>query len=140
VNSEISKLSDADWLTAWVLYDADCPFCRRWAARFEKTLTLRGFDLSPLQSPWVRECFDLPEHELFSRMRVLTREGRDLAGADALLFIARHIWWAWPLYAISKLPAVFPLYRILYDQIASSRSRHCSTHSETPSPTDPGMV
>jgi predicted DCC family thiol-disulfide oxidoreductase YuxK len=140
VNSDISKLCDADWLTGWVLYDAECPFCRRWAARFEKILTLHGFDLSPLQSPWVRECFDLPELELFSRLRVLTRDGRDLTGAEALVFIARHIWWAWPLYPISKLPGFLPLGRILYDRIASSRSRDCSCAAHPETPSDPGMV
>ena len=98
MNSEIAKLSDAtpDWPRAWVLYDGDCSLCRKWVARSERTLTVRGFDLAPLQSAWVTECLDLPEHELLSRMRVLTRDGRDYAGADALIYLARHVWWAWP--------------------------------------------
>jgi predicted DCC family thiol-disulfide oxidoreductase YuxK len=142
VNSEITKIYDTDWLVGWILYDAECALCRSWVGRCEKTLTLRGFDFAPLQSPWVRECFDLPEQEYFSKMRVLTRDGRDLTGADALVFIARHIWWVWPLYAISKLPGVLPLFRAIYDRIARSRSRDCSyaAHPKTPSPTDSGVV
>ena len=126
MNSEITKVTDTDWLAGWVLYDADCPLCRRWIARFERTLTLRGFDIAPLQSAWVRECFDLPETELFSRMRLLTRDGRDLAGADALAFLAGKIWWAWPVYAISRLPGVLPVLRVAYDCVARLRLTDCS--------------
>ncbi len=142
MNSEITKLSDTDWLVGWILYDAECALCRRWVTRFERALTLRGFDLSPLQSPWVRECFDLPEEELLSRMRVLTRDDRDLAGADALVFIAQHIWWAWPLYGMSKFPGVLPLFRAIYDRIARARLRDCSyaAHPQTPSSTDSAVV
>lgn len=112
-----------DWPRAWVLYDGDCVLCRKWMARFERTLTLRGFDLAALQSAWVTECLDIPEHELFSRMRVLTREGRDFAGADALVFLARHIWWAWPAYLLAHLPFAMPVLRRAYDFVA--RRRHC---------------
>jgi predicted DCC family thiol-disulfide oxidoreductase YuxK len=126
VNSEITKVTDTDWLAGWVFYDAECPSCRRWIARFERTLTLRGFDIAPLQSAWVRECFDLPEAELFSRMRLLTRDGRDLAGADALAFIAGKIWWAWPVYAVSRLPGVLPVLRVAYDRVARLRVTDCS--------------
>jgi lipase maturation factor 1 len=124
VNSEITKLNDSDWLQGWVLYDGDCALCRRWIRRFERTLTLRGFDLAPLQSPWVSECLGVPAHELLARMRVLTRDGGDLAGADAIVFVARTIWWAWPLYAVSRLPGVLKVLRGVYDWMA--RHRHCS--------------
>jgi predicted DCC family thiol-disulfide oxidoreductase YuxK len=124
LNSEISKLNDSEWLRGWILYDADCALCRRWVRRFERTLTLRGFDLAPLQSSWVLECLDVPEHELLARMRVLTRDGRDLAGADAMIFVARTIWWAWPLYAASLLPGGRLWLGLIYDWVA--RHRHCA--------------
>jgi len=125
VNSEIAKLSDRapDWPRAWVLYDGDCPLCRKWVSRFERTLTLRGFDLAPLQSAWVIECLDLPEHELLSRMRVLTRNGRDYAGADALVYLAGHIWWALSFYLVAHLPLAMAFLRRAYDFAA--RCRHC---------------
>jgi predicted DCC family thiol-disulfide oxidoreductase YuxK len=129
VNSEIAKLIDAtsDWPRAWVLYDGDCSLCRKSVARFERTLTVRGFDLAPLQSAWVTECLDLPERELLSRMRVLTREGRDYAGADALIYLARHVWWAWPFYAAAHVPFAKAVLRRGYDFLA--RHRHCSPAS-----------
>jgi predicted DCC family thiol-disulfide oxidoreductase YuxK len=127
VNAESSELKDSESLRGWVLYDGDCALCRRWARRFERTLTLRGFDLAPLQSPWVLECLDVPEHELLARMRVLTRDGRDLAGADAVIFVAQTIWWAWPLYAVSLLPGCRRWLRRLYDCLA--RHRDCTAGS-----------
>ncbi len=110
-------------MRGWLLYDGGCPFCAGWAARLEKPLTRRGFDLAPLQSPWVRECLDLPLSEPFTEMRLLTVEGRDLGGADALVHLARGIWWAWPLFAVSLLPGVRPLLRAGYRWVA--RDRHC---------------
>ena len=146
MNSEIAKLSDAtpDWPRAWVLYDGDCSLCRKWVARSERTLTVRGFDLAPLQSAWVTECLDLPEHELLSRMRALTRDGRDYAGADALIYLARHVWWAWPFHAASRLPFAKMVLRRAYDFLA--QHRHCEKGSiydapvKTPSDPDRRVV
>jgi predicted DCC family thiol-disulfide oxidoreductase YuxK len=147
VNSEIAKLSDAtpDWPRGWVLYDGDCSLCRQWVVRFERTLTVRGFDLAPLQSAWVTECLDLPEHELLSRMRVLTPDGRDYAGADALIHLARHVWWAWPFWILAHLPLAKAVLRLAYDFLA--RHRHCDRGSciyaapvKTPSDPDRRVV
>ena len=141
MNSEIAKLSDTtpDWPRAWVLYDGDCSLCRKWVARFESTLTVRGFDLAPLQSAWVTECLDLPEHELLSRMRVLTRDGRDYAGADALIYLARHVWWAWPFHAASRLPFAKTVLRRAYDFLAQHRhcEKGCIYDAPVKTPSDP---
>lgn len=118
---------DASWLRGWVLYDGDCALCRRWIVRFEPALTRRGFDLAPLQTPWVQECLDLPEHELLASMRVLTPDGRDFAGADALIFLAKHFWWAWPLYAASHLPVLRSVLRRSYGWLAARRHCHRGT-------------
>ena len=123
MNAEITKIKGIDWLQGWVLYDGDCPFCRRWAARFEKTLTRRGFDLAPLQSPWVAECLDLTAPGRWNEMHVLTADGRDYGGADALLFLARRIWWARPLCVFARLPGMKRLCRRGYGWLAARR--HC---------------
>ena len=39
-------------------------------------------------------------------MRVLTHNGEDLGGADAVIFLARQIWWAWPFYALAHIPGI----------------------------------
>jgi hypothetical protein len=37
--------------------------------------------------------------------------------------IARRIWWAWPLWALSRVPGAMPLLTAAYRWIA--RNRHC---------------
>src|SRR5262245_7679672 len=112
-----------EWLQGWVFYDGDCALCRALAGRFEKTLTRRGFDLAPLQASWARECLDLDLSEPLTEMRLLTRDGVQLGGADAILFLSRRIWWAWPLYLIAKLPGSRPVLQAGYRWMAARR--HC---------------
>ena len=121
MNTEMTRIKDIHWLQGWVLYDGDCPFCTRWAERFERILTRRGFDVAPLQAPWVRECLDLRLEEPLSEMRVLTPAGRIFGGADAVIFLARAIWWAWPLCALARLPGMHLLVRKSYRWFATRR-------------------
>jgi alginate O-acetyltransferase complex protein AlgI len=123
VNTEITKTSDMDWLQGWVFYDGDCPLCRDLASRFEKVLTRRGFDLAPLQASWVTDCLDLDVREPLTEMRLLTRHGLQLGGADAIIFLSRKIWWAWPLCVLARLPGVRRLLWTGYRRIAARR--HC---------------
>lgn len=106
----------------WVLYDADCGFCTRWAWRIALFAGPRGFHLAPLQAPWVRQRLALPESELLHEMRVLTAQDALYGGADALVFLSRQIWWARPIAAISALPGMMPLARAAYRWV--SRNRH----------------
>jgi predicted DCC family thiol-disulfide oxidoreductase YuxK len=121
VNTEITKIKEVSDLSGWVLYDANCPYCCRWAARLEKVLTRRGFDLAPLQAPWVNECLDLRVPELPGEMLVLTTDGRLFGGAEGLLFLAHRIWWATPLYLLGLLPVVHRLMIKAYTALARNR-------------------
>lgn len=56
-------------------------------------------------------------------MRLLLADGRNLGGADAVAEIVRHIWWAWPLWAISRFPGAMPVLRAAYRVLAANR--HC---------------
>jgi predicted DCC family thiol-disulfide oxidoreductase YuxK len=125
VNSEITKLPDMQWLQGWVLYDETCASCRRFAALLEGILTRRGFDLAPLQSEWVADC--LNEGVDLSQMRVITANGESFGGADALIFLARQIWWAWPIYLSAQVPGVKPLLRRAYVFYAARRHCHCGS-------------
>ena len=49
--------------------------------------------------------------------------GRELGGADALVEIARRIWWAWPLFALAQLPGAMLVLRAGYRKFAANR--HC---------------
>ena len=54
-------------------------------------------------------------------MRVLLANGDAPGGADAILEIARRIWWGWPLFIFAELPGVKPMLRALYRIIAANR-------------------
>jgi predicted DCC family thiol-disulfide oxidoreductase YuxK len=65
-----------------------------------------------------------------AEMRLLTREGQMLSGADALVYLATAIpasgrpWWAWLLAIASKMPFAMPILRAAYRWIAARR--HCA--------------
>ncbi len=123
-----------------VFYDADCAFCTRLAARLEKALQQRGFSLAPLQSELARDRLGLREGASFSEMRLLSRDGENLGGGDAVIFLARRIWWAWPVWALAQLPGMRGLLRAGYRRIAARRS--CAGgHCKSPQPSKwPGWI
>ena len=88
----------------WILYDGQCGFCIRWVRLWEKVVARRGFALKDLQSAWDDGSLNVPPDSLLDDIRVLTRGGDLVSGADAYLHVARRIWWAWPFYALFSLP------------------------------------
>jgi len=106
----------------WLLYDADCGFCTRWAWRIALFVGPRGFHLAPLQAPWVRRRLALPPAELLHELRLLTGDDTLYGGADALIYLARQVWWMWPAVALAWLPGMMPLARAAYRWVA--RHRH----------------
>jgi predicted DCC family thiol-disulfide oxidoreductase YuxK len=57
-------------------------------------------------------------------MHVVRSDGRIVAGADALLYLARHAWWGWPLWLLGQVPGARWLIARLYGRIARNRYRH----------------
>jgi predicted DCC family thiol-disulfide oxidoreductase YuxK len=88
----------------WILYDGRCGFCIRWVHLWEKVVERRGFALKDLQSARDDGSLNVPQESLLDDIRVLTREGDLVSGAEAYLHVARRIWWAWPFYALFSLP------------------------------------
>ena len=111
-----------DRATGWIFYDAACPMCSQWAHHFQRILTRRGFRILPLQSPEASQRLHLNGPALLHEMHLLLADGRHLGGADAIVELARHIWWAWPLWLISRVPGLMPLLRALYRTIAANRT------------------
>ena len=106
----------------WVFFDRDCRVCTALARRFRSVLAKRGFALAALQDPRVKALLDLPPEELLHEMRVVTTEGAVFGGAQAVVYLARQIWWAWPLYAMSKLPGILRCLEIGYRWFADHRT------------------
>src|SRR6266567_3854149 len=89
-----------------ILYDGDCRSCAGAAKRFERIFRRRGFLFLPLQTDWVMKRLDLEPGAPLEEMRVLTSNGRDIGGADAVIFLGRQIWWARPFVALARLPGM----------------------------------
>jgi predicted DCC family thiol-disulfide oxidoreductase YuxK len=107
----------------WLLYDRDCGFCSRWARALEPTLLACGFHVAALQDAWVAATLGLSRDELLRALRLWTPEGGSLLGVDAIVHLARFIFWLKPLAWLARLPVVMRLLRGLYQAIASRR--HC---------------
>ena len=96
----------------WILYDGGCGFCRRWVLLWAGVLRRRGYDVAPLQSPWVAQRLGMAREELLADLLLLLDDGRVVRGAEAYRHVLRRIWWAWPLWLLS----VAPLGRWLFDR------------------------
>jgi len=110
-----------------VFYDADCRFCAAGARRFERVLTRRRFSLVPLQAADAAARLGVDQSHLLDEMRVRFEDGRVVGGAEAIMQIARRIWWAWPLWAFSRLPGVARPMDAAYKWFA--RNRGCVSGS-----------
>ena len=129
-----SEMTDSKGRRAsgWLFFDAECAFCIALARRMARILVPRGFALAPLQDRRVADLLGLPPEELLREMRVLTAEGKRYGGADAVIFLASRVWWAWPVYAFAQLPGVTPFLRAAYRWIAARRS--CAAACAAPAP------
>jgi predicted DCC family thiol-disulfide oxidoreductase YuxK len=105
-----------------IFFDGTCGLCTASYRRFGPMTERRGFRWSALQEPHARELLRLAEGELPGEMKLRRPDGTILGGVDALLHVARHIWWAWPAWFLSCVPGVKPLLRITYRWLA--RNRH----------------
>jgi predicted DCC family thiol-disulfide oxidoreductase YuxK len=104
-----------------VLYDGVCPFCIGLADRFGPMLRRRGFELAPLQTPWVQARLNLKPDEPLTEMKLLTPDGVVLGGVEAMLYIADRFWWARPMTLVMRLPGIRHLLNKLYAFIAARR-------------------
>jgi predicted DCC family thiol-disulfide oxidoreductase YuxK len=105
----------------WILYDGECGFCLGIVRRIRGLFEPRGFAFLPLQTPWVRAEFALPEQELLGEMRLLMSNGEKFGGADAVPELGKYVWWAWPLVAIAYMPGARRLLRAAYRYVAARR-------------------
>lgn len=113
----------------WLFYDADCRFCTRTARWLAPILRRRGLGVAPLQDPRVGALLGMASRELLKELRFLMSDGKHSGGANAVLAVAREIWWAAPLIWLSLLPGAMPLLDSGYKWVASRRgctSKRCA--------------
>jgi predicted DCC family thiol-disulfide oxidoreductase YuxK len=129
LHSEMTDSKGQRASRGWVVFDRDCQLCTSLAQRFRDGLEHRGFGLAALQDPRVAAHLRLKQDELLREMCVLTAEGKVYGGADAVIFLASKIWWAWPLYAAAQIPGARRILRVGYQWVADHRycfSSKCS--------------
>jgi len=115
-------ITDKEKSTAGVFYDATCPLCVNSARRFARVLARHRFELVPLQKPGAGAWLGVPDDQLLAEMRLRLPDGKVFGGADAVVEIARRIWWAWPLWSFSRLPGARRPLRAAYRWLARHRS------------------
>jgi alginate O-acetyltransferase complex protein AlgI len=114
----------------WIFYDRACGFCSELALRFENVFAKRGFQFEPLQQKWVQERLNLTRAEALEEMRVLISTGEVFGGADAVIFLARQIWWAAPLGSLARLSLVHGFLDRAYRWVAAHRT--CAIFRDLP--------
>ena len=126
--------------SGWILYDGECGFCFRWVHLWESVVVRRGFALQDLQSASVDGSLHISPENLLDDLLVLTPSGKLETGADAYLFVARQIWWAWPFYALFSRPGFRWILWLGYRWFNRNRyriSRHCPLPRQTPAARGP---
>lgn len=118
----MTETTDNNSSRGWVFIDGDCPLCVSTTERLAPLFNRLGLDVATQQTPWVRERLGLQEGEPLTEVYVLSADGTLFGGADAVMYVARQIWWAWPLYLISRLPGAMFILSAIYRRIAANRS------------------
>jgi predicted DCC family thiol-disulfide oxidoreductase YuxK len=122
--SLVSEMTDGKGRHArgWLFFDAECEFCTSIARRLIGPMGRRGLAVAPLQDPRVGALLGLSREELLSAFRFLSDDEPLCYGVDAVLAVAREIWWTRPLSWLSGLPGVRFAMRAGYRWIAQHRS------------------
>lgn len=126
-----AELTDSKGMHArgFLFYDAECQFCIKLARWTTPTLNRRNIALAPLQDPRVIALLAIPSGELLRELRLVISGKGQYGGADAVVALAREIWWARPLIWFSKLPGGMDRLRGLYQWVAARRkcaAAHCA--------------
>ena len=132
--TEITERAEPTPFRGWIFFDEDCSFCRDLARNFDAVFARRGFHFEPLQQPWVRERLNLTPEQALEQMRVLTADERVFCGADAVIFLARQLWWAAPLTALARFAFIKDFLERSYRWVAAHRTCAINRAAKRPLP------
>src|SRR4051794_10749029 len=120
--TEITEPAEAAPPGGWIFFDEDCRLCRDLALRFTPVFAKRGLHFEPLQRNWVQKRLNLTPEQALEEMRVLTSAGEVFGGADAVVFLARQLWWAAPFASVARFAFVHDLLDRSYRWVAAHRT------------------
>ncbi|NNE90437.1 MAG: DUF393 domain-containing protein [Verrucomicrobiales bacterium] len=95
-----------------MFYDGTCRICANSALRLRPWLEEKSITIAPFEN-------GAAERE----MRVTWHDGREFGGADAIRFLARQFWFAFPFAILAGLPGFKSLTNAGYRFLA--KNRHC---------------
>jgi predicted DCC family thiol-disulfide oxidoreductase YuxK len=113
----------------WLFFDANCEFCTGIARWLVGPMKRRDLAVAPLQDPRVGMLLGLSPEELLRAIRFVLADGSHYVGADAVLAVARELWWARPLVWVAKVPGMMTAMGAGYRRVAQSRrcpAEHCA--------------
>lgn len=113
--------------TQWIWYDGNCPLCRAMKENLQEPLANAGFSFAPLQEEWVRARLGGADPD--REMKVLQSNGTILGGADAMVYLANFLPWAWPVRLTARIPGGMFVLRHVYRHVAARRI--CGSHACT---------
>jgi predicted DCC family thiol-disulfide oxidoreductase YuxK len=114
-----------------VIYDGECPFCRKQVARIKLHDKAGVFDYTPRQEPGLEQRYPtLAEGDFNTGMRLIHPSGSIDVGADAVYQIARRLSLWKHLAWLYRVPVLHQAARAIYGAIAKYRyklARRCDT-------------
>jgi predicted DCC family thiol-disulfide oxidoreductase YuxK len=107
-----------------IVYDGECPFCRKQVDRIRSRDVRDQFEYLPRQSASLTDRFPiLAEADFNTGMRLVLPDGQVHVGADAVYQIARRLA-GWRRIAwLYRVPVLHALARRIYGWIAANRQR-----------------
>lgn len=104
-------------------YDAHCPVCLSTMARWRHVFNVRGFAWMPLDDGFWRTRLNLSPGETPGEIQLELATGERKSGAAAVMWLARQVWWLWPLGVLGWLPGLRRITHAAYGWVA--RNRYC---------------
>ena len=105
-----------------LIFDGDCDFCRRWAARWRRA-TGDALDFLPFQDESIAKKFpEIPRPDFAKALHLISLDGSVCTGAEAVFrSLAAGGVKRWLFWCYRKMPFFAGLSEIIYEQVAAHR-------------------